>query len=223
MKAGTAMTVEHKTIKVAIIEDLAEVRDGLRYLIHSTPGFQVTDGYASMEAGLQDLPRNLPDVVLLDIGLPGMDGIAGTRALKEGWPQLIVVTLTIYEDDERIFDALCAGASGYLLKRTSSARLMEGLQDAMNGGSPISPEIASKVIKLFRTFRPPAHADYHLTPHETRILKLLVEGHSYGTAAATLGSAVSTVAFHMRSIYRKLEVHSKSEAVAKALRDRLIE
>ena len=216
------MTVEHKTIKVAIIEDLTEVREGLGYLISSTPGFAFTGGYASMETGLKDLHRNLPDVILLDIGLPGMDGIAGTRALKECWPQLIVVTLTVYEDDARIFDALCAGASGYLLKRTSSARLMEGLQDAMNGGSPICPEIASKVVKLFRTFRPPPHADYHLTPHETRILKLLVEGHSYGTAAAVLGSAVSTVAFHMRSIYRKLEVHSKSEAVAKALQSHLV-
>ncbi|MBS1811298.1 MAG: response regulator transcription factor [Acidobacteria bacterium] len=216
------MTTANQTIKVAIIEDLAEVREGLGYLIGGTPGFQFTGGYVSMETALKDLPRNMPDVVLVDIGLPGMDGIAGTREMKARWPDLVVVTLTVYEDDARIFDALCAGASGYLLKRTSSARLMEGLQDAMNGGSPISPEIASKVIKLFRTFRPPPQADYHLTPHETRILKLLVEGHSYGTAAAVLGSAVSTVAFHMRSIYRKLEVHSKSEAVAKALRDRLI-
>ncbi|MFN7926817.1 MAG: response regulator transcription factor [Blastocatellia bacterium] len=216
------MTSANQIIRVALIEDLSEVREGLGYLLTHTPGFQFIGGYASMEAGLQALPHNLPDVVLLDIGLPGMDGIAGTRVLKERWPELVIVTLTVYEDDDRIFDALCAGASGYLLKKTSSARLLEGLQDAMNGGSPISPEIASKVIRLFRLFRPPAHADYHLTPHELRILKLLVEGHSYKTAAAALGSAVSTIAFHMKSIYRKLEVHSKSEAVAKALRDRLI-
>ena len=222
MNMGTVMSVETKTIKVAIVEDLAEVREGLGYLIGGTTGFQVTGGYGSMEEALKAFPKNLPDAVLLDIGLPGMNGIVGIRALKESWPHLIVITLTIFEDDERIFDALCAGASGYLLKKTSSARLMEGLQDAMNGGSPISPEIASKVVKLFRTFRPPPHADYHLTPHETRILKLLVEGHSYKTAAVELRSAVSTVAFHMRSIYRKLEVHSKSEAVARALQGKLV-
>ena len=112
MQAGTAMTVENKALKVALIEDRTEVREGLGYLIGSTPGFPVTGEYASMEAGLQDLPRNLPDVVLLDIGLPGMDGIAGTRELKERWPQLVVVTLTVYEDDARIFDALCAVSAG---------------------------------------------------------------------------------------------------------------
>ena len=132
------------------------------------------------------------------------------------------MTLTVYDDDERIFAALCAGASGYLLKKTSSARLIEGLRDAMNGGAPISPEIACKVIRLFREFRPPERAEYHLTPHETRLLKLLVEGHSYKTAAAELKSCVNTVAFHMKSIYRKLAVHSKSEAVAKALQERLL-
>ncbi len=216
------MSVENEIIKVAIIEDLREVREGLCYLIGSTPGFACTSGFGSVEEGLQHLGRNLPDLVLLDIGLPGMDGIAGARLLKARWPQLVIVTLTIYDDDERIFAALCAGAAGYLLKTTSPARLIEGLRDAVKGGGPMSPEIASKVIRLFRELRPPAHADCHLTPHETRLLTLLVEGHSYKTAAAELNSCVNTVAFHMKNIYRKLEVHSKSEAVAKALRDHLI-
>ncbi len=209
-------------IKVAIIEDLREVREGLCYLIGNASGFTCTGGFGSMEEGLQKLGQNLPDILLLDIGLPGLDGIAGTRLLKERWPQLVIVTLTIYDDDERIFDALCAGASGYLLKNTSPTRLIEGLREAVNGGAPMSPEIASKVIRLFRKIRPPAKADYHLTPHELRLLTLLVEGHSYKTAAAELKSCVNTVAFHMKSIYRKLEVHSKSEAVAKALRGHLI-
>lgn len=216
------MSVENDIIKVAIIEDLREVREGLCYLIGSTPGFACTGGFDSVEDGLRQLGQNLPDVVLLDIGLPGIDGIAGARLLKARWPQLVIVTLTIYDDDERIFAALCAGASGYLLKNTSPARLIEGLRDAVNGGGPMSPEIASKVIHIFREIRPPAKADYHLTPHETRLLTLLVEGHSYKTAAAELRSCVNTIAFHMKNIYRKLEVHSKSEAVAKALRDHLI-
>jgi DNA-binding NarL/FixJ family response regulator len=130
--------------------------------------------------------------------------------------------LTVYEDDEYIFDALCAGAGGYLLKKTAPARLIESVREAIDGGAPMSPEIASKVIKLFRDIRPPERADYNLTPHETRLLKMVVEGHNYKTAAAELGVSVTTVAFHMRNIYEKLQVHSKSEAVAKALRNRLV-
>ena len=130
--------------------------------------------------------------------------------------------LTVYDDDERIFGALCAGACGYLLKKTPAARLLECLREAVDGGAPMSPEVARRVITLFREIRPPQHADYHLSPHETRLLKLLVEGHNYKTAAVELGVTVNTISFHMRHIYEKLQVHSKSEAVAKALRNRLI-
>ena len=120
------------------------------------------------------------------------------------------------------FDALCAGACGYLLKKTAPVRLIESLREAMQGGAPMSPEVASKVIGLFRDIRPPDRAEYRLTPHELRLLRMLVEGHNYKTAAADLGVSVTTVAFHMRNIYDKLQVHSKSEAVAKALRNRLV-
>jgi DNA-binding NarL/FixJ family response regulator len=157
----------------------------------------------------------------MDIGLPGLSGIEGIRLLKERQPGLRLLALTVYDDDERIFQALCAGASGYLLKRTPPARLLQSLRDVMDGGAAMSPEVASRVIVLFRDFRPPEKADYHLTPHELRLLKLLGEGHSYKTAAAELGSSINTVGFHMRSIYTKLQVHSKSEAVAKALRSGL--
>jgi DNA-binding NarL/FixJ family response regulator len=133
-----------------------------------------------------------------------------------------LVALTIYEDDDRIFDALCAGASGYLLKKTPPPRLFEYLQEVVNGGAPMSPEVAGRVVALFREFRPPARADHHLTPHELRLLGLLADGHSYKSAAAALGSSVNTIAFHMKSIYAKLHVHSKSEAVAKALRHRIV-
>jgi DNA-binding NarL/FixJ family response regulator len=130
--------------------------------------------------------------------------------------------LTVYDDDEMIFDALCAGACGYLLKKTPAARLMESLREAVEGGAPMSPDIARRVINLFRTIRPPERVDYQLTPHEIRLLKLLVDGHNYKTAAAQVGVSVTTVAFHMRNIYDKLQVHSKSQAVAKALRDKLV-
>lgn len=211
-----------RPIKVGIVEDQPEIREGLKFLIQNTEGYQCTGSFESMEAALQALGGDLPDIVLADIGLPGMSGIDGARLLKERWPELVVIALTVYDDDERIFDALCAGASGYLLKKTPPARLIECLKEAMNGGAPISPEVASQVIALFRKIRPPEKADYQLTPHEVRLLKLLVEGHSYKTAAAELQSSVNTVGFHMRSIYRKLQVHSKSEAVVKALRHNLI-
>ena len=178
--------------------------------------------YRTMEQALDQIGANFPDVVLADIGLPGMDGIEGVRLMKERYPSLTVVMLTVYEDDERIFNALCAGASGYLVKKTPPARLLESIREAMDGGAPMSPEIALRVVTLFRQIRPPDKADYHLTGHELRLLKLLVEGHNYKTAAAELDVTFNTVCFHIKHIYEKMQVHSKSEAVAKALRNRLI-
>jgi DNA-binding NarL/FixJ family response regulator len=209
-------------IKVAIIEDRREIREGLGVMINFTDGFSSVGSYRSMEEALHRLPHNLPDVVLSDIGLPGMDGIEGVKILKEKYPQLVILMLSVYDDNERIFDALCAGACGYLLKKTPPAKLMESLRDAINGGSPMSPEIARKVVTLFRDFRPPERVEYNLTPHELRLLKLLVEGHSYKTAALELNVSVNTISFHLKSIYEKLQVHSKSEAVAKALQNHLI-
>ena len=210
------------TIRVAIVEDRREIRDGLATIINGTPGFRCTGAWRSMEDALDSIARDLPDVVLNDIGLPGMSGIDGIRILKQRHPGLLVLMLTIYDDDERIFEALCAGASGYLLKKTQPARLLESLREAVAGGAPMSPEVARRVVALFQTFRPPDHTKCDLTPHETRLLRLFVEGHNYKTAAAELGVTVHTVSFHLRSIYDKLQVHSKSEAVAKALRNRLV-
>jgi DNA-binding NarL/FixJ family response regulator len=210
------------TIRVAIVEDRREIRDGLATIINGTPGFQCTGAYRSMEDALQRIDNELPDVVLNDIGLPGMSGIDGIRILKERHPGLLVLMLTIYDDDDRIFEALCAGASGYLPRKTQPARLLESLREVVAGGSPMSPEVARRVITLFRTFRPPDDAHYELTPHEIRLLRLFVEGHNYRTAAAELGVTVHTISFHLRRIYEKLQVHSKSEAVAKALRNRIV-
>ncbi|HEY0461387.1 MAG TPA: response regulator transcription factor [Pyrinomonadaceae bacterium] len=211
-----------KTINVAIIEDRREIREGLAMLIGGTEGFICKGKFGSMEEGLRRVGAENPDVVLCDIGLPGMDGIEGIKILKEKFPDLLVIMLTIYDDDERIFNALCAGACGYLLKKTPPVRLLESLKEAVAGGSPMSPEVARRVITLFREIRPPGKADYDLTPHETRLLKMLVEGHNYKTAALEIGVTVHAVSFHMRRIYEKLQVHSKTEAVTIALRDRLI-
>jgi DNA-binding NarL/FixJ family response regulator len=211
-----------EAIDVAIIEDQREVREGLVMLINGTAGFRCTGSFRTMEDALRDIERELPDLVLTDIELPFMDGIQGIRILKERHPNLPIVALTVYDDDERVFDALCAGASGYLLKNTAPARLLECLREVVGGGAPMSPEVARRVIRLFRDIRPPERASYHLTPQETALLRLLVEGHNYKTAAAELDVSVNTVSFHLRNIYEKLQVHSKSEAVAKALRNRLV-
>jgi DNA-binding NarL/FixJ family response regulator len=211
-----------RTITVATIEDRSEIREGLAVLIDGTPGFQCVGRYRSMEEALDGFRSRPADVALVDIELPGMSGIEGIRLLRERHPGMLLLMLTVYGDDERIFDALCAGACGYLLKNTPPGRLLDGLREAVNGGAPMSPDVARRVVTLFRDIRPPAHADYDLTPHELRLLKLMVDGHSYKSAGALLHVTPHAVSFHLRHIYEKLQVHTKSEAVAKALRDRLV-
>ncbi len=220
-EAADAMT-GGGVLKVAIVEDIRTLREGFRMLIDGSEGFHCVGKFRTMEEALDKISSNPPDVLLADIGLPGMSGIEGVRLLKARYSALIVLMLTVYDDDERIFDALCAGASGYLLKKTPPARLLESIREAAHGGAPMTPEIAHRVVELFREIRPPERADYHLTPHEVRLLKLLVEGHNYKTAAVQLGISFNTVCFHIKQIYEKLQVHSKSEAVAKALRHRLV-
>ncbi len=207
---------------MAIVEDHQKIREGLVALIDGSEGFRAVGSFRSMEEALAGIGQDLPDVALLDIGLPGMSGIEGVRLLKERYPQLLFLMLTVYDDDARIFDAICAGACGYLLKNTPPARLLESLKDVMAGGAPMSPEVARRVIELFREIRPPEHADYHLTPIEARLLQLLVDGHNYKTASVEVGMGVHAVSFHMRNIYEKLQVHSRAEAVAKALRHRIV-
>ena len=209
-------------IKVAIIEDQRDIRECLTFLVSGTDGYSCTGNYRTMEEALDKIPHDMPDIVLSDIGLPGMSGIEGVRVLKQRYPDLLLLMLTVHDDDERIFDAMCAGASGYLLKKTPPARLLDSLKEAVAGGAPMSPEVARRVISLFREIRPPERSDYQLTPHETRLLKLFVEGHNYKTAATELGVSVNTVNFHVRNVYEKLQVHSRSEAVAKALLNRLV-
>lgn len=214
--------MSQQTIKISIIEDEPHIREGMAMLIDLTDGFECVGKYGSMEAALTGIRHHAPDVILQDIGLPGMDGLDGIRHIKEITPSVTILMFSVYQDDERIFQALCAGAGGYLLKKTPPVKILESIREAFEGGAPMSPEVARRVITLFRDFSPPEKADYQLSPHETRLLKLLVNGHSYKTAAAQLNVTVSTISFHLGKIYEKLQVHSKSEAVAKAIRQRLI-
>jgi DNA-binding NarL/FixJ family response regulator len=209
-------------VRVVLIEDMREVREGLAALINGTRGFSCAGSHRSMEEALHLIEGERPDVILTDIGLPGMSGIEGISRLRVSLPQVPILALTVYDNDENIFDALCAGATGYLLKNTPPARLLEAIAEVVGGGAPMSPKVARRVVRLFREFRPPENASCHLTPQESELLKLLVEGHHKKTAAREMGITFNTVSFHLKNIYLKLQVHSKTEAVAKALREHLI-
>lgn len=209
-------------IAVAIVEDDERLREGLAMLIAGTTGYRLTGTYPSVEEALGYLAGDTPNVLLLDIHLPGMLGSDGVRLLCGRYPGMQVLMLTVFAEEEKVFDSICNGASGYLLKKTPPARLLEAIRETHEGGSPMSPEIARKVVTLFQRTHEPADPGARLTPHEVRLLKLLAEGHSYQSAGHALGSSINTVRNYIRSIYEKLHVHSKSEAVTKALRSGLI-
>jgi DNA-binding NarL/FixJ family response regulator len=209
------------TIGVGIIEDQKELREGLAFLLNSVPGFACRHVYDSVEAALERIDGDPPAVVLVDIGLPGMNGIEGVRLLRLRHPGIAAVMLTVFKDDARIFQAICAGACGYLLKNTVPQRILDAVREVANGGAAMSPEVAIRVMEAFRQRTPPPGAP-SLTPQETRLLKLLTEGHQNKTAAAELGISIHTVGFHLRSIYTKLHVHSRSEAITRALREKLV-
>jgi len=209
-------------IKVAIVEDQRRTREGLASLIGGMAGYRVTDGFGSVEEALIKLEWELPDVVLMDIKLPGVSGIEGMRRLKERRPALPILMLTVYSDDESVFEAICAGASGYLLKDTPPTRLLEAIRELHDGGAPMSPEIARKVVRMFQKIAPPKQEEHQLSAREIEVLRLLADGHSYKTAAVALNLSQDTVRFHVRNIYEKLHVHSKSEAVLKAFRQGIL-
>ncbi len=209
-------------LAVALVEDDRRFRGVLQMLIESTPGFELAFAAGSVEEALRIAAIHQPRVILLDIHLPGMSGIEGVEPIRGRFPDAVVLMLTVFEDEDRIFEALCNGANGYLLKKTAPARLLEYVREAATGGAPMSPEIAAKVVRLFAQLPKKVALAEHLTPQETAFLKLLAEGHSYASAADELGVSVNTVRNYVRSIYDKLHVHSKSEAVSKAMRAGLI-
>lgn len=209
-------------IRVAIVEDDRATREGLGVLINGTPGHKCVATFRSVEEALRRANGEPPDVLLLDIDLPGMSGSDGVGLLKEKYRSAEILMLTVHAEEERVFESICNGACGYLLKETPPARLLEAVAEARGGGAPMSPEIARKVVKLFQKTGPPETFDEQLSPQEIRLLKLFVEGYSYRGAAERLNISVNTVRDYIRSIYEKLHVHSKSEAVAKALRSRMI-
>lgn len=209
-------------VQVVIVEDDRTVREGLGMIINGTPGFSCGGTYRSVEDALNLMKQKAPDVMLLDIHLPGMLGSDGVRVFREKYPSMQILMLTVYDGQDMVFESICNGACGYLLKKTPPAKLLDSIREAHEGGAPMSPEIARKVVNLFQRTGPPARLDENLTPQETRLLQLLADGYSYQAAGGQLNISVNTVRNYIRSIYEKLHVNSKSEAVSKALRSRLI-
>lgn len=204
-------------ITVAIVEDDQDIRESLALLINGTPNFNCVGTYNSVEKGIKGIMKEQPDVVLMDIGLPGMSGIEGIKILKEKEPEIDILVLTIQSDDRIVFDALCAGACGYLVKDTPPAQLLEAIQESHEGGAPMSTRIARLVVESFQVT-----PQTNLTNRETEVLTHLCKGKSYKMIADDLCISEETVRRHIKNIYRKLEVHSKSEAVAKAFKEKLV-
>ena len=216
--SGPMAPLDARPIRVAIVEDQEPLRLGLAALVGTEPGFAASGAWGSVEDSLPELLRDPPDVVLFDLGLPGASGIEGVRRLHAARPGVAALVLTVFADSEHVFEAICAGATGYLLKDTPPERLIAAIREIAAGGAPMSPEIARKVVTTFARVAPPPRSDHELSPRELELLELLAAGHSYKTAARTLGIALDTVRFHVRNVYAKLHVHSKSEAVTLALR-----
>jgi len=204
------------------VEDDLRFRKSLQLLIDGSPGFSCIGAWSAVESALPAPALGRADIVLLDLHLPGMDGDEGVEEILERHPDLLVLMFTAHDDDDRVFASLCAGACGYLLKSTTPVRLLEAIREAADGGSPMSPTIARKVVRLFRETTPRTTEHHSLTDREVELLATLAAGHSYQSSASDLGISVNTVRSHIRSIYDKLKVHSQSEAVSKALRAGLI-
>jgi DNA-binding NarL/FixJ family response regulator len=214
---------EGERTRVALVEDKRLTREGLAAILDGAPDLCCVGAFASVEQALDGLEASPCEVILLDIQLPGISGIEGARILKERFPQTQVLMLTVYEDEEKVFESIRNGASGYVLKKTPPAQLLEAVRQARRGDSPLSPGVARHIVRDVQTRAAVNRPRSSLTPQELAVLRLLADGYGYQSAAERLEISINTVRDHVRNIYEKLHVHSKSEAVGKALRRRLID
>jgi DNA-binding NarL/FixJ family response regulator len=208
-----------ETIKVILFEDNDRMRESLAFLLNTTANFKVVGDFSQCTDAANIVRVYEPDVVLMDIDMPGETGIVGVARVKEARPQTAVIMYTVFEDDERLFQCLCAGANGYLLKKTSPSKLIDAIQEVMEGGAPMSPAIAAKVLGTFAVKKT---TKYQLTNRETEVLQLLIQGHSIKMIANALSISFDTARTHLKNIYNKLHVNCGKEAISKALREHVV-
>ncbi len=214
---------KNNPINVLVVEDDDATREAIVSLIQTHEGFNCVNSFAGVEEVYDNIDDNLPDVALMDIHLRnGKSGIECVKKLKSVYPNIDFLMLTVYEDDDKIFESIKAGARGYILKKVEPQKIIEAIKDAFEGGSPITPSIAKKILNVFSKTSAQKVNKFDLTAAETKILKHLVDGSSYMAIAEDLGKSVHTVRSHIRNIYSKLYVHSKTEAVVKAMKHKLI-
>ena len=210
-------------IKVTIFDDNRSVRQGLSQLLNGSQGYECTGTFENCSHLLQDVEATKPDVVLMDIQMPGISGIEAVKKIREKYPDLKVLMQTIFEDNEKIFQSILAGASGYLLKNTSPTRLLDFIKETYEGGAPMSPSVATKVLKFVAQQAPSTQPNnFNLSEREKEILSYLVKGMSYKMIAAACFISVDTVRGHISNIYKKLHVHSKGEAIVTAIKDKIV-
>ena len=209
-------------IKIAIYEDNSALRESLGHLIMGTGTLELCGSYPDCSAVIENCTSSKPDVILMDIDMPGISGIEATAMVKAKFPEINIMMLTVYEDRNKVFDALCAGATGYLLKKSTAVQIIEAITELANGGSPMTGEIARKVLEFFSKPIVTKNNEYALSVRELDILKCLVNGDSYKMIADACFISIGTVRTHINSIYKKLAVNSKSEAVIKAMKERLV-
>jgi DNA-binding NarL/FixJ family response regulator len=207
-------------VSIIIFEDNDQLRDSLVTLLNNSEDYKVIGDYSHVTDAANITRRYRPDVVIMDIDLPEKSGIEGVRMIKETKPETLVIMYTMFEDDEKLFNSLCAGANGYILKKTSPYKLFQAINEVMEGGAPMSPTIAKRVLQSFQSKSAAQH--YHLSPRETEILHLLIKGYSVKTIAAELTIAFDTARTHLRNIYQKLHVNCGKEAIAKVLSEKII-
>ena len=209
-------------IKILLYEDNPQLREGLTMLLNGTTGFKVLAGFKNCNNVADEVEAFRPDVVLMDIDMPGTNGLQGLKLIRQRNTEVKVLMITVFDDNKNVFEALKSGANGYILKKTQPAKLLEYIQDVEGGGAPMTSSIAAQLLKMFSEIEVPASQDYNLSEREKTVLQFLVNGYSYKMIAAEMFIAIDTVRSHIKKIYEKLQVNSKSEAVAKAFKNRIV-
>jgi DNA-binding NarL/FixJ family response regulator len=213
------------SLRIAVFDDNRNIRESIALLLQTEPGFELVGSFSHVLDCVDDVQSCRPDIILMDIEMPGMTGIEAVRALKKEVPQVLILMQTVFEDDDRVFDSICAGASGYILKNFLNTRLIDSIKELQHGGSPMSPTIARKVLSKMQQIQPPAREDvpnYNLTAREKDVLGCIVNGLSYKMVADQLHISYETVRTHVKHIYEKLHVASLTEVVAKAINQRIV-